>query len=552
MGNLNRIIERVKVMYFQNTQKLKKQINKHQIISFDIFDTLLVRPYIEPINLFDHIEQVFQIRGFSKERQRAEVRARENSSNEEISLNEIYCNIHSKYKSLKQRELEFEKQMLQTNPQILKIFEYAKIMGKTIIITSDMYLPKQFLESILKEKGIFGWNNFYLSSELNKTKRSGNLYKHILDELNVKPNKILHIGDNKHSDEKMAQKNGIKTFLVPKNFKILIKEQPAYQNYYTANKKLSRSIILSMIAYNHVNCKNSSYWYNLGWNYGGPSILAYIQWIEKQAQQDNLSHLFFIARDGYILKKVFDKIATYQCSTTYLFAPRFVKNDETIFSEYKKYLNSLNLPQGKTAIVDSKTTNFSSQTLLNIALNKNLLGYYWCIKPKEIISEINPNFLREFRDKKNPFLKEWGLMELFMTAPHPPVANFKNGNIIFESLSKHEKNRIKIYTQIERGILDYIDTYINIFKTQKLFLNENDLCELINILPLYPTHADSKYLSKIKHASDIYNKEFEPLMTTWNKTKVALGPVVLFKSKIKKNRKKYYLFGIHIYTRNLK
>lgn len=36
-----------------------KQIRKHDIISFDIFDTLLLRPFKKPQDLFLYIEQMY-------------------------------------------------------------------------------------------------------------------------------------------------------------------------------------------------------------------------------------------------------------------------------------------------------------------------------------------------------------------------------------------------------------------------------------------------------------------------------------------------------------
>lgn len=527
---------------------LKNKINTVDIVSFDIFDTLLVRPYIKPTDLFLHMEQIFQNKGFAMARIRAEINARKKNSNkEDISFDDIYFNILDKYKEFYQKELDFERQVLQPNSMIMEIFEYAKKQKKRIIISSDMYLPKKILENILHEKGYTGYENIYISSELNKTKHTGTLYKYILTDLNVKPNKILHIGDNRYSDGKMAVKNGIQSYLVQKEFDLLIKKQPAFNQYYKSDKNLTRSIILSLMNRNN---KHFSYWYNLGWQYAGPVILSYVQWLDLQVKKDNIDQLLFIARDGYILQKIFKKISISQCENTYLFAPRFVKKDTPVFFEYKEYLKKFNFENKNIALVDSVTANFSSQKLLQHILNKDLYGYYWCINPKEKIEHIK--FFREFRDSKKHFLKEWGLMELFMTAPHPPAIDFKNGNVIFNLSNNYEKKRIEIYKELEKGVLDYIDLYFKIFKNQNLFFHEKDIRELVDILPLNPTKEDKLHLSKVKHASDVYNNDFEWLMTYWRKTKIVFGPIVLFKTKIRKNKKKYYIFGLHIFTKRLK
>ena len=57
-------------------ETLKYKINTHKIISFDIFDTLLLRPYVRPIDLFLHIEKLSNKEGFFEARRKAENNAR--------------------------------------------------------------------------------------------------------------------------------------------------------------------------------------------------------------------------------------------------------------------------------------------------------------------------------------------------------------------------------------------------------------------------------------------------------------------------------------------
>lgn len=42
----------------------KSEILKYDVISFDIFDTLLLRPFIKPTDLFWYIETKYNIKGF--------------------------------------------------------------------------------------------------------------------------------------------------------------------------------------------------------------------------------------------------------------------------------------------------------------------------------------------------------------------------------------------------------------------------------------------------------------------------------------------------------
>ncbi|GAA9898206.1 hypothetical protein VN0781_01350 [Helicobacter pylori] len=45
----------------------KSEILKYDVISFDIFDTLLLRPFIKPTDLFLYIETKYNIKVFIKQ-----------------------------------------------------------------------------------------------------------------------------------------------------------------------------------------------------------------------------------------------------------------------------------------------------------------------------------------------------------------------------------------------------------------------------------------------------------------------------------------------------
>lgn len=54
----------------------KSEVLKYDVISFDIFDTLLLRPFIKPTDLFWYIETKYDIQGFCQARILAEVQSR--------------------------------------------------------------------------------------------------------------------------------------------------------------------------------------------------------------------------------------------------------------------------------------------------------------------------------------------------------------------------------------------------------------------------------------------------------------------------------------------
>ena len=124
---------------------LKALINKHKVISFDIFDTLLLRPYAQPTDVFKHIGVLIKNgeiddadkndgKYFEKYRIKAEQDCRketkEQSNNEieDITLDEIYDyfakNYGEKWRKYKQLEVDIETQTLQVNPEMAEKFDY--------------------------------------------------------------------------------------------------------------------------------------------------------------------------------------------------------------------------------------------------------------------------------------------------------------------------------------------------------------------------------------------------------------------------------------------
>ena len=69
---------------------LKENIDKHAVISFDVFDTLLIRKVAEPHDVFRLVEQNLNQVGFARERIEAEELARKLAQGREVTFEEIY------------------------------------------------------------------------------------------------------------------------------------------------------------------------------------------------------------------------------------------------------------------------------------------------------------------------------------------------------------------------------------------------------------------------------------------------------------------------------
>ena len=130
---IQRIIEKADVKHSVNADKILKEIKNYDIVSFDIFDTLLKRNVKEPTDVFSYMEKKYQIDGFCEKRIEAEKTARKKKNGLEVTLKDIYTEFGTDYSD---EELETESELLIANDEVYPIFRKC-IESKTVIIVSD-------------------------------------------------------------------------------------------------------------------------------------------------------------------------------------------------------------------------------------------------------------------------------------------------------------------------------------------------------------------------------------------------------------------------------
>lgn len=256
-----------------------------------------------------------------------------------------------------------------------------------------MYLPKEVIEKIFIKNNYANYYKLYLSSDLMLTKASGNLYKYIINDLNVKPSTIMHLGDNYHSDFENPRLYGIDAFFIEKIIDIFLKKNIRAEKLLHENENnIGVSIMLGLSAFSCFNKndknKENNYWRNFGFIYGGPAVFSYMNWLKKQIIKENIKEVLFVARDGYSLKKVFDIIKPEYIKTHYIYAPRIIYYLITLdFSMHLKYYpiesfevikSVLEYYKDKDGYLQKNTPSINSATqgykfiLDNIEIYKNL------------------------------------------------------------------------------------------------------------------------------------------------------------------------------------
>ena len=123
-------------------------------------------------------------KGFAKDRGKIEkeVYAQFRKKGAEPLFNDLYSRI-PQWASMKEKELIYERESIIVNPEMFEVWQRAGWRGKKRIIVSDMYLPQDFLEELLRKNGITGWDGFYLSNTNQSNKSDGSLFKKVINEL---------------------------------------------------------------------------------------------------------------------------------------------------------------------------------------------------------------------------------------------------------------------------------------------------------------------------------------------------------------------------------
>lgn len=313
--------------------KLKLMIGKekYKVISFDIFDTLLVRPCLQPTDLLKLVGLRCGYEGnYLEMRRAAEKKARKECPDEEISYDDIYVQFSDMFsftleeiEKFKSEELNVEKQYLYARQAMKQIFDFAVSIGKKVILVSDMYLPKQVIMEILDKNGYIGFQQLFLSSEYGKMKSSGHLYDIVLETLErdgIKPNEILHMGDNERSDVLIPESKKIKAVFIPRTNWLLRKNKKLSLLYENMERKLDNSFLIGYSAnltFNdpfrpyHINTYFYGSRYSAANMLFGPFFFAFVKWMTEDCIQNEIDTLCMVYRDGYLPEKIFDHIKKY-------------------------------------------------------------------------------------------------------------------------------------------------------------------------------------------------------------------------------------------------
>ena len=543
------------------TMLTKEFLDGFELISFDVFDTLLLRPFVKPTDLFRKLEYDTGAKGYAKARIAAEKRANRRARQKgltEAKFDEIYAEM-PKWAAMKEKELEAERQCLVANPEIVAIWNMAKTMGKKVVVASDMYLPAEFLKGVLKSNGIDGWDGFYLSNECQAQKWSGALYDLVLKDFGLSPEKVLHIGDNHHSDVISANQCGIIAYGYQKVIDKFFAECPFAKSFSKIGERdfLCGALALGwhLFKFDHPDW---TYWNRLGFLFAGVLGFVYMNMVGEDAKRRGIDRLLFIMRDGYVLERIFKVLfpdlrtdliwgsrAQAVLATRYMGCtaigidsrrkyilkclrdkldvrlsdceeseylrsgelPQYAsqvldKAGSQVQDEVKAYVAQFQIDPLHTAMVDGISTHFTMQRFFSSIVGKDIFAYYLFTN----LPVVNGLAMT---------CADWDLWylrfaEFLFGSPHPPLQGVRDGKTVFaEDVHFFERFKMQHSEEIAVGAVDCAAVLkrFKVVVSHSLWMDWNDAF----MGNLAPEDCEHMALARDSIAVD-HTKEFSPII----------------------------------------
>lgn len=305
-----------------------------KVLSLDVFDTLLSRPFEHPTHVFTEVHRVLTDAGehaavprheYGRLRIEAEAAARRLHPSGEITVEEV-CSELSKAlggepgaEALVAAEVATERSFIHLDRDIAALIVHAKEQGVPYVLVSDMYLRSEHILSLVEAASTAAGvdlpppEKVFVSGERRTNKGSG-MFDEVLAELGRRPDEVLHVGDNEHSDYTSPKRHGIQaihyvreTPFVSRAFEAELKHTPGWaRTHYDLGLRTARAK-----AYASSQPFDGD---ELGhFQYGafilGPILTLFAEWVVQDCVRNAQDTVFCLMREGHLLAPLIEKAA---------------------------------------------------------------------------------------------------------------------------------------------------------------------------------------------------------------------------------------------------
>ncbi len=311
-------------------------------VSFDVFDTLLRRKCHYPKNIFSQVIErlpadiltdfVLTATEYQHMRISAERLARQKINSEKISFDDIFKQMalpQAHIDALKTKEVELELEQSFADPFCALLIKAVQKLDKQVLFISDMYLPHAIIQQLIDNACQLTDYQLFVSSEFGKTKFTGQLFVHVLAELGINADKLVHIGDHPTSDVRLPRLLGINSFLfnLDKNFIDVLRRERHYRVDLPAKVRLARTLA-SLLMPKYENDDLQIY-YQMGARLLGPILTQMSQWVIDSCLQLKIGTILAMMREGEIFDECINRHINWKSISTLTSVKFYVSRKST-------------------------------------------------------------------------------------------------------------------------------------------------------------------------------------------------------------------------------
>ncbi len=325
---------------FHHPGRLARHVERHldqfDLLSCDVFDTLLVRRVHDPDQLKWATTRFLEQRAtqagrlhwtadrIHRLRNRVESMHRRRNGrqhpDQEASypafmadvLRVIFGNqeMATRLAEVTRYELSIESAMLVARADLVGLLKKAKASGKRVVAITDMYLPAEHIRILLDRAGYQALiDDVYSSADTCRAKASGAAWPLLAERWKANPARWWHIGDNPISDGLRPSQFGLTAVilrdvrehhrkLLSRYYARIAPRRPYWRG------RLAQQWMLPLEAENTPR----SPLFRLGYSFFGPLLCAFVHHVHERALQHGLGHVYFFSREGRILLDIWNDL----------------------------------------------------------------------------------------------------------------------------------------------------------------------------------------------------------------------------------------------------
>ncbi len=207
-------------------------------------------------------------------------------------------------------ELAVENSVLVPRYELVEWLKRLKEQGKKILVVSDVYLPAAHLEKLIAHAGFLDQVDEVVSSaDSFLAKASGRAFPMLQEQFDLSYEDWLHVGDNPVSDGGRPAERGIHALVLRDGLEKMRKSLAKRYYNYALGQPFYRGRCLQqlMLPLEGENIPQHPL-YVKGFNVFAPMLAAFIQGVADHCLNAGIQRIYFFSREGWLFEQLWNRM----------------------------------------------------------------------------------------------------------------------------------------------------------------------------------------------------------------------------------------------------